>query len=142
MRGFAAIAEIWSNDPQSLPIRASANETRKRWNTFDMKRVTRNPVPAVESMLDSCRGDEVKFFFINHARGKDICVYPTSEDELAATKALVIPNAGDAFVLASVIGLVRLHNLRFEDQTQAAVAAFVRTCTADFYFGYGFGEET
>jgi hypothetical protein len=107
-----------------------------------MKRVKQNPVPAVESMLDSCPGDEVNFFFINHGRGKDICVYPTSEDTFAATKAVVIPDGSDAFVQASVIGLVRLHNLRFADQTQAAIAAFIRTCTADFHFGYGFGEET
>ena len=107
-----------------------------------MKRANNNPLPVVESMLDLCSDDEVHFFFINNARGKAICLYPTSEDTFAAKNAVVVPDAGDPFVQASVIGLVRLHNLDVADQTRAAAATFVRTCTADFYFGYGFGEET
>jgi hypothetical protein len=106
-----------------------------------MKRAANNPLPAVESMLASCSSDEVNFFFIGHPRGKAICLYPTSEDAFAAKNAVVIPGS-DPFVQASVIGLVRLHNLHFADQTHAAAATFVRTCTADFYFGYGSGEET
>jgi hypothetical protein len=107
-----------------------------------MKRASNNPLPVVESMLASCSDDEVNFFFIRNARGNAICLYPTSEETFAAKNAVVIPDSGDPCVQASLIGLVRLHNLHFAARTRAAAATFVRTCTADFYFGYGFGEET
>jgi len=100
-----------------------------------------NALSVVESMLASCSGDEVHIFFVDHGRGKAICLYPTSEDAFAAERAVLIPDGSDPFVQASIIGLVRAHNLHFADQTQAAAAKFIGTCTADFYFGYGFGEE-
>jgi hypothetical protein len=106
-----------------------------------MKRPRINPLPVVESMLALCSNDEVNFFFIRNGRGQSICVYPTSDDSFATTNAVVIPDSADPLVQASVIGLVRLHNLQFADQTRAAAATFVRACTADYYFGYGFGEE-
>lgn len=105
-----------------------------------MKRVTQNPFPAVESMLDSCRKDEVDFFVMNNAGRRSICVYPTSDDTFAAECALQIADADDLVVHAAIIGLVHLHNVGFSTQTNAAAAAFIQACTGDFYFGYGFGE--
>ncbi|MGD0473878.1 MAG: hypothetical protein ABSB70_11805 [Candidatus Velthaea sp.] len=107
-----------------------------------MKRPTHNPVPAVASMLESCSDEEVYFFFMKHACGKALCVYPICDDARAARHAVVIPEGADPFVQAAVIGLVRRHNLQRADRTSAAAATFIRTCTADYYFGYGFGEET
>jgi hypothetical protein len=106
-----------------------------------MKGASDNPLPVVETMLAACCSDEVDFFFIDHGHGKAICLYPTSEDGYAAEHAVLIPDGSDPFVQASIIGLVRAHNLHFADQTQAAAAKFIRTCTADYYFGFGFGEE-
>jgi hypothetical protein len=36
----------------------------------------------------------------------------------------MLPNGSDPCVLASVIGLVRLHNMRFEDQARGAGARY------------------
>jgi hypothetical protein len=105
-----------------------------------MKSVTQNPLPAVESMLDSCRKDAVDFIVMNNAGRRSICVYPTSDDTFAAECAVQIADGDDPVVHAAIIGLVHLHNIEFSVQTSAAVAAFIRACTGDFYFGYGFGE--
>jgi hypothetical protein len=106
-----------------------------------MKRLTQNPLPAVESMLDSCRKDEVDFFVMTNAGRRSICVYPTSDDTFAAECAVQIADGDDPVVHAAIIGLVHLHNAGFSAQTSAAVAAFIQACTGDFYFGYGFGES-
>lgn len=70
-----------------------------------MKHASNNPLPVVETMLDS-RSDEVK----------------TSDERFAAENAVVIPDGGDPCVQASVIGLVWLHNLHVADQPSPAAA--------------------
>jgi hypothetical protein len=104
-----------------------------------MKRVTHDPLSAVKSMLNSCRNDEIDFFFIDSASGKSICVYPTSDDAFAARHAVQIGNADRALVQAGLIGLVHLHNRPYAREIARAAEAFVRNCKADFYFGYGDG---
>ena len=106
-----------------------------------MKRVTQDPFAAVESMLDSCRNDEVNFFFIDCPKGKSICIYPTSDDSFAARNAVqIIAGAGQPFFQAGLIGLIHLHNRRYFEATSVAVENFIAACRSDFYFGSGDGE--
>jgi hypothetical protein len=105
-----------------------------------MKRVTHDPFAAVESMLDSCRNDEVNFFFIDGASGKSICIYPTSDDAFAAHTAVQIAGAEHPLVQAGLIGLVYLHNRHYSEATVVAAESFMAVCRGDFYFGSGDGE--
>jgi hypothetical protein len=105
-----------------------------------MRRVTQNPLPAVIKMLETCRRDEVSIFLTDNGRVKSICVYPVSNDAIAADLAVQIAGRHDPVVHAAVVGLVHVHNLRLADLKEDAVGKFIRASIADFYFGSGPAE--
>jgi hypothetical protein len=93
-----------------------------------MKRVTHNPVSALKSLLGACELDRIGYFVTDIAGESSICVYPTSDDRFAAEQALQIAGAIDPIVQAALIGLVYVHNRRFDRQTAAAAQAFLAAC--------------